>query len=406
MKRIIATVLVVLATASAGWASGFVQPDGKGGLVLDGKPYKAIGVNMPTLFSDYIAASLTTKDHYGTAEKSRQHVIDGVNDASKHSIAFMRFWPSAYWPANMTLYFENPQKYWESMDEVFALCRSKHVKLVPSIFFNIELWTMWYGEDRQAIIDPNSKSYAAMHKYAKEIVSRYKDDTNVLMWELSNENFLSADVNQEGRQAPHFTAYQPGAPNIKENYNFKDSLTTDMIQKFYKDMASYIKSIDPNHMVESGDASVRDCSLSLRKSFPNSEWNRDTLRENVASDLYAQCEPLDMISLHCYGPDPSYKCPGSVSTLEYGLAIINAAHAAHLPVFVGETGCIDPSFKKDPTAKWTMDAIDAYEKSGADLVAVWAWYFPDQAENTFTSASLPGLVKRIEQFNKKHNSIR
>ncbi|MHB9037814.1 MAG: cellulase family glycosylhydrolase [Armatimonadota bacterium] len=397
----ILAMIIVLVNGCVAIAGGFVKADGPI-LILDGKQYRAIGVNMPGLFSDYVGASLTVDEQYGSLEKSRQHVIDGVNDAQKSGIAFMRFWATGYWPRDMALYLKDPQAYWKGMDEVFAMCREKNIKLVPSIFFNHSLWPMVCDEDVSAIADPSSKAYQAMRKYAKELVTRYKDDTNILMWEITNEGFLGADVNMIDRDAPDKSAYLPDAKLIKTKWKQEDSLTTAMLQRFYKDMAAYIKSIDPNHLVTSGDGGVRETSVSLREGFPKQDFTLDTLRANLAGLLASQPEPLDVFSVHSYGPNEWLKLPGALSPIEYARSAVRCVHAARAPIFVGELGNSSPSFKDDPSAKWTLSAVDALDKEGADLIAIWVWYFPHQPGNTFTSSTHPALVKRISELNAKY----
>ena len=173
----------VCTTGQAG--DGFVRRDGAK-LTLDGREYRAIGMNSPDLFASYAGIFYHLRECFGTEETARRHMVTAVEEAEKHQIAFLRFYASGFWPKDMKLYFDAPDKYWARMDELMALCRKHHVRLIPSIFFHIYLWPLICGEDYQAIADPKSKTYRAMHGYATELVSRYKHDTNILAWELSN----------------------------------------------------------------------------------------------------------------------------------------------------------------------------------------------------------------------------
>jgi len=112
--------------------SGFVTRSGFR-LLLNGKEYRAIGVNQPDLFTSYIGASIHMAVTYGTPEKARQNTIAAVLEAEKNGIAFIRFWASGFWPVDQKLYFDNPALYWAKMDEVFALCRAHHV-ITPRAF--------------------------------------------------------------------------------------------------------------------------------------------------------------------------------------------------------------------------------------------------------------------------------
>ncbi|MCE5197726.1 MAG: cellulase family glycosylhydrolase [Armatimonadota bacterium] len=402
MRTVFALIAAVFALVICGptHADGFVKANGSS-LTLNGKPYRAMGANAPDLFSAY--AGLGIKPEEKAAR--RQSMIDSILDAEKSKIAFFRFWATGFWPKDMQLYFDNPDQYWKSMDEVMSLCRRHHIKVVPSIFWNIVMWPMACEEDQSAIIDPNSKTYKAMHKYAKEIVTRYKDDTNVLMWELYNEGFLGADVQAEGRDAPPAEVYLPNPKLIKQKWTKADSLSTPIIRQFYVEMTKYIKSIDPNHLVESGDAGVRDCSKSLRESFPEQVWVRDTLRDHIASLLASQPEPLDVFCQHLYGSGSGkvdWQIVNNMTILDYNRYLIRAAEATRTPMYVGEFGQTNPSFKEDPKALYTRQFIDVMDKEGVALASVWAWHFPWQPENNVTSKTHPLLVKRITEFNKKY----
>ncbi|MCE5199521.1 MAG: cellulase family glycosylhydrolase [Armatimonadota bacterium] len=406
MKAIVMLILLVSILCTAAFAGGFVKADGTG-LMLDGKPYRAMGANAPDLFVAYSGAGLGVQPQ--DRGKERQRAVDAILDAEKNKIAFFRFWATGFHPIEMKLYFDNPNEYWKNMDEVFNLCRQHNIKLVPSIFWEIGLWPLICEEDRSAIVDPNSRTYKAMHKYAREIVTRYKDDTNVLMWELLNEGFLGADVQMEGRDLGGGDVYLPTTKLKRSKYNSGDSLTVPILKQFYIEMTTYIKSLDPNHMVESGDAGVRDCSQSLRESFPDQVWVRDTFRQHVGNLLASQPAPLDVFCQHLYGSlDPNFE-PDQItklSALDYFTCTIRAVDAARMPQYIGEFGQVFPSFDKDPDAKFARTFIDLMDKEGVDLASVWVWHFPWQPENNVTSQSHPLLVKRIAQFNEKYAGLK
>lgn len=387
-------------------AAGYLKADGSN-LTLDGKPYRAIGMNAPDVFSGYAGIGIDLKPEAAAA--SRKASIESILDAEKNKIAFFRFWASGFWPRDMQLYFDNPGKYWKDMDEVFALCREHHIKLIPSIFFHHNLWPMICEEDASAIMDPNSKTFKAMHNYAKELVTRYKDDANILMWELTNEGFLGADVPMEDRDAPGAGVYLPNAKLTKTKYVKGDSLTTAMILKFYDEMTRYIKSLDPNHMVTSGDAGVRDCSQSLKESFPIPVWTKDTLRQHISNLLASQPEPLDVISQHHYGSNTGktdWQVVNDISILEYYRQLIRGTQSARVPLLIGECGQMNPPMKDDPESKFTRAYLDLTDKEGVALVCVWVWHFPGQPENTITSKSHPLLMKQIAKLNTKYAGLK
>jgi len=384
---------------------GFVTPDGVR-LVLRGKEYRAAGVNAPDIFSSFIAADFNLLRMYGSQEEARRNAVAAVLEAEKHKIAFIRFWASGFWPVDMQVYFDDPQRYWRIMDEVFDRCRQHNVKLVPTLFWNIFLWPDLCDEPLQAIIDPESKSFAAMRKYASEVVTRYRDDTNVLAWELSNEFSLFADLNMMTRPKDRGA----GDPRVKTRPRrvFEDSMTSAAIRRFMKEMSTYVKGIDPNHLVTSGDARVRLHTLSLRESFPNEVWVADTPRQFLSSLLASQPEPLDLFSVHYYGSltyvDREARV-GGAANLEFLRLMVRGIHAARCPVFVGEMANTKPTLPEDPDAAHIRAAIDVLEQERVSLFAVWSWHFPWTAENHFTAETHPLLVERIARFNEKHAGL-
>jgi mannan endo-1,4-beta-mannosidase len=396
---------VMLFIGSQVLAQGFVRVESTK-LIIGNKEYRAIGANQPDLFTSYSAPELfaqypETYMNMEQAKELKQNIIDAILDAEESRIAFFRFWATGFWPRDMQLYFDKPDVYWKKMDEIFNLCREHKIKLIPSIFWNPDMWSMICEEERQAILNPDSKTYKAMYKYAREIVSRYKDDTNILMWELMNEGFLGADVQMEGRDAPPEGVYLPTTKIRKKTWKKEDSLTAPMIRQFYIEMTTYIKSIDLNHLVTSGDANVRETSQSLQESFPDQVWVIDSLRQNMSNLLNSQPEPLDVFSFHQYGSFKENYKVGDLSHLDYFRCMIRIAHASHTPILIGELGQFDPSFKDDHDAKWTCAAINMMEEEGVALICLWTWHFPHQPENDLRSSTHPSLMKRVAEFNNK-----
>jgi hypothetical protein len=248
-----------------------------------------------------------------------------------------------------------------------------------------------------------------MRTYATELVSRYKDDPNVLLWELGNEYFLSADLNA----AMNPSASGAGARHLgtRPRRTTDDSLTTDMLKTFYTHMAKHIKTLAPNHLVTSGDAGPRNCSRSLRESFPANVFKEDNLPDHIESLRQSQPAPLDVISIHYYGnltgsfPEGTpFAKVGGISTRSLDLLayLARAVMEDHKPLLVGELGQHDPRLKDDPEARFACKAIDLLEKEGAALIALWAWHFPYHPQENVTGESYPVLLQRVRTFNQRH----
>ncbi len=411
LRRVLCTViaigaaaaLLVLVPGQTASAEGFIEAEGTQ-LTLDGKPYRAIGVNIPHLSQAYMGTWLHCKPIYATREAMQQAIRDALLDADQHHVAFVRFFASPGYPKGTAeLYTKDKAEYWRQMDELFGLCRKHRLKVVPCLQ-TLFKWNLDFGEPRTAVLDPNSKTHVAAYGYVREFVSRYKNDPIVLMWELENEAFLAADVNQQGKPEHGKGVYPKGTTFFREKRSIEDSFRYDDLAEFYREMAAFIHSLDPNHLVTSGDAGVRQESMCRRKTFPNFQWRDDTVREHLSNLLTSQPEPLDVFSLHHYGNFTSQTKVGNLSHLNYLTTQVRALHASGTPLFVGELGQQAPHFQADREAKWTCAAIDALDQEGVALIALWTWHFPwqDKDHNIPNGAAQPLLMEHVGKFNRQH----
>lgn len=402
MKRLLlATTLVALApqAIAAPPVKGFVKVDGPG-LTLDGREYRAVGVNVPHLHQIYLGTWFHLPQLYQTPEKAKAAAVAAVRDAAESGFAFIRFFAGPGYPIEASrLYEKDPDAYWRGMDELFALCKRSGVRLVPCL--NVTVQNNRFGEFRQAILDPSSKTWKETRRYVREFVSRYKDDPTVLMWELENELMLAADVDMEGRPMAPRGVYPEGA-KVRETGAREDSLTWEMTQRIYREQTAFIKSIDPDHPVTGGDAGVRPEATSRRETFPDFKFRQDSWREHLANELAAQPEPLDVYSLHHYVPGDTGPKDVKLDAMERARLTARAVRAARVPLFIGEMGQIEPSFKADPDASWARAYVDMAEEEGISLVAVWVWHFPWQPDLTVDGRSHPKLAERAREFNRRH----
>ncbi|MBI2301861.1 MAG: hypothetical protein HYU66_23400, partial [Armatimonadetes bacterium] len=367
------------------------------------KEYRAIGVNLPHLHQAWFGTWFHNEQIYASHAKAKQAMVDAILDLERSGLAFIRFFASPGYPRDIDLlYAKDPARYWQLMDELFAFCREHRVKLVPSLQ-SIPGWHQYYGEVGQAVLDANSKTHQGVYHYIHDFVTRYRDDPTVLMWELTNEGMLRADVDMRDQPALPKGVYSPGAA-VREQNVLEDSLTFEMIVRLYREQALYIKTLDPNHLVESGDAHARPECTSRRETFPNFKYRTDTWREWLADNLASQPEPLDLMSFHYAGSFAPARLgvDWGFTSLERLQRLVRAVHAADVPVFIGELSQTDPLLGADPEGKWTRAAIDLLEAEHVSLAAFWVWHFPWQPELTISSATHPLLVQRAAEFNRKH----
>ncbi len=395
--------------------TGLAKVDGTR-LLIDGSEYRAIGINMPHLSQAYNGTWHHWDEIYGTRERMKESIVEALEDAAAHDIAFIRFFAMPGYPKGKAeLYDVNREAYWEAMDEVFELCRGHGIRLMPVL--GVAGWHWAYGEPAQAHLDPDSRTYQAMREYIHDFVTRYKGDPVVLMWSLQNELFLKADVDMAGNPGLPRGVYPDDFPyEIRETQTQEDTLSFDMILDLYEEWTAYIKSLDPGRLVTSGDAGVRQESVSRRKAVaealdqgtwpPDYRFRKDTLDEHRAHLVESQA-PVDVASIHAYveleAPGEGDNLAEGLDSIPYQRERVRALHDANQPVLVGEFGQ-RPFFHEDPSAEPALAAIDMFEEEGVALIAIWVWHFPwqDADWNIPSGASQPALMERIAEFNAKY----
>ena len=391
---------IVEANTPTAESDNFVTCEGNK-LMLNGCEYRAIGVNIPNLHMSYFGTWLHNIQMYDSHKKAKKAMITAVKSAANNGFKFIRFFANPGYPKSIDLlYAKNPDKYWKLMDEVFALCHENKLKLIPSFNMLPGWFPDYYQEPAQAILDPKSKSHKAAYKYINDFVHRYKDDPNILMWELCNEAMLHADVDFAGQKSLPDECFTD-SKNKRKLKTRKDSLTWDMYIRLYKEQTAFIKKIDSNHLVTSGDASVRYECTSRRETFPDFKIRDDTFREWIGNNILSQPEPLDVYSYHFYvSPEKRWGMPA----LKWMKNLIIATLATETPVFIGELGQENPSFQDDHKAKATCAFIDMAEKNGVSLIALWVWHFNWQPDRDIRNETHPLLIKHCQAFNIKYSN--
>jgi mannan endo-1,4-beta-mannosidase len=392
-------------------AMGRIRVEGNR-LVLDGREYRAIGVNLPHLASGYNGTWRHCGQIYGTPEKMRAAVLAAIDDAAAHDVAFFRFFAMPTFSGRKAwLYDADPAAYWRQMDEVLGVCRTKGIRVIPVL--GVTAWKEYAKtEGPRAVLDPESWVYQEVHRFVTEFVGRYKDDPVILAWALSNEAFLKADV-ETNRGDP--------ASKGREVFAFDDLLD------IYRTWTAVIKSVDPSAIVTSGDSGVRDESAKRRAGVAEARRQNtwppriapgvDTLKQSLANLVESQ-QSVDLASIHAYvrrpGPGDGVRTADKLGTIAFQAERVKALRAAGKPVLIGEFAQERPYFREDPTGQVALEALDAFEREGASLIAVWVWHFRwqdidhrpgpggDRFWNIDDASVHPVLMERMRAFNAQH----
>ncbi|XP_050267496.1 mannan endo-1,4-beta-mannosidase 7-like [Quercus robur] len=291
--------------------NGFVKTKGVQ-LILNGSPYYANGFNAYWMM--YVASDSSQRDKVSSA----------FQDATKHGLRIARTWAfsdGGYRPLQDSPGSYNEQMF-QGLDFVISEAKKYDIKVVLSLVNNYENfggkkqyvdWAKGQGQSVTSEDDffTNSVVKGYYKNHIKTVLTRrnsltgiaYKDDPTIMAWELMNE---------------------PRCPSDKSGKT---------IQAWITEMASYLKSIDRNHLLEVGLEGFYGASK--QPSNPNFQVGTDFITNN-------QIPGIDFATVHAY---PDQWLPGSSD--EDQLSFLNswlndhiqdAQKILHKPILVAEFG--------------------------------------------------------------------
>lgn len=338
---------LALPMAAHGSDGRFMQvADGK--LVLNGQPAALPSVNMFDLVHLY-----TTDPPRGRAKLQR---------ARQAGFRAIRFFAAGTYNEATTLFpavelWENPltaQDFFAAFDQMEHDANEFGLKLIPSLITGYSDPTERTRPTGAACRDspfslpmlPGSANRATMTRFAKEVVSRYRDSTTVLFWEVSNE----ANLNAMHRNPAYLC------------------VTHEQIAGYLTEVARSIKELDPNHLV-AGGAIQEDSSVPLA-DIPGPF--------NDAADwfvFYTALPGIDISTVHVYDPYPYRDGSGAPQSAAAFLTYFNdVAIAMDRPLWIGEFGVpggaswSDNNFNDAP-----MSVLLAQKYLQIGLASAWNW---------------------------------
>jgi mannan endo-1,4-beta-mannosidase len=188
----------------------------------------------------------------------------------------------------------------------------------------------WYENGYQAVEAGMTATYRA---YVQEVVTRYRTNPTILMWQLVNEAEAPLDSTGACDEPRGMTA----------------------LRSFADDMGALVKAADPNHLLSLGTGSGGQCGVS------NTDWG------------YVHASPnIDLTEYHIYGP-VGVNFPGD----QWNGLRERLTESASLgkPLFVGEVGINVPADVPDVTARRDdfKSKMDAWFAAGIVGALPWAW---------------------------------
>ncbi|KAF3446344.1 hypothetical protein FNV43_RR11523 [Rhamnella rubrinervis] len=265
------SVLLVIRNQRVAAEDGFVRSRGRQ-FILNGSPFYANGFNAYWLM--FVASDPSLRDKVSSA----------FQEAANNGLTIARTW--AFSDGGYKALQTSPGSYNEQMfqalDFVISEARKHGIKMILSLVNNYEnlggkrQYVDWARNQGQSIASnddffSNSVVKQYYKNHIKTVLTRrnsvtgvaYKDEPTIMAWELMNE--------------PRCTSDPSG----------------NTIQAWITEMASYVKSIDTNHMLEAGLEGFYGASK--QQTNPNFQVGTDFIANN-------QIKGIDFATVHSY-PD-------------------------------------------------------------------------------------------------------
>jgi hypothetical protein len=330
-----------------------------GRFFLDGEPFGEISFNKFDLFWQLYGVAAD-----GKPLNSANPLVQAQDKALRnlHELGFksIRIFALPWGPAGPASY-ANPEKrksLYAALDKTLELCDAHDIRVVWSLsaasFTDTKLdpakgWVYGEEQERELVSNPESRGRKLLYRYIDETVARYRHRKAVLMWEISIEVTLAADIGDANRV-----------------YNGERMPSLMDVARFFDDVAKRIKSADPLRLVNSGGSNMRESQWHL---YLGQGWKDDTFEEQSKcfEMLYAN-SAVDLIDIHSY-PDnkPGYAITGGDGHRMWldNKGYMTIAKRLGKPLMIGELGL--HAFAKTDRKTWdeTPDYFESYDDTKA-----------------------------------------
>jgi Cellulase (glycosyl hydrolase family 5) len=283
----------------------------------------------------------------------------------KNKIPLVRFSSSPFWPREWAMYKNDKAKYFKAMDSVFDAAERRQVMLVPSLFWNPSSVSDLVNEPISAWGKEGSKTRAFMSQYTEDVVSRYKGNSSILMWEFGNEFNSYADLPNALRWWPKVDEAM-GTPSRRTSL---DLIKASDCASTFAFFASVVKQFDQQRLVGSG----ADIPNFNAQNLIQGSFTADTKQQFRSALKTLTPNGVEVMSVHLY-PQREGKYFSSTSSNFSSLLneVMASAHSASKRVFVGEFGVVRSSNQEMERQTFTR-LLDAIVASRVDWAALWVY---------------------------------
>lgn len=418
---VIFAVIFVLSLPSTSSASPPAPPTTKEGdflgrngsvLMLHGKPFYEISFNKFDLFWQMLAAEFGSRGSGIAPEEAAARSLATLGGFGFKTIRLFLY------DYDSEKLFRDPatkNKFFAAMDRMMDLCDRNDIRVVACLGLGNEVFARDAGESRTDLIArKDSASRALAEEYARAVVGRYRDRATIAMWEIQNELLHAADIGGRERVWNHAPV-----PTLTE------------VARFHREMSSFIKSLDPNHLTTTGDT----CRTSLwhqnqlvEHGGTNNLWQTDSW-EQLSSAVANAESGVDVFQLHFYdnGPGDNFTIEpdGSKRPISFAAWKEVAARQSQ-PFYLGELGVLpQPKTEENKTfwqqnPDWFVSYVADHDKARpfierllnrvvTDQVPLTHWWAfesvraMDQAPDRmdFTMKETPDFVRMVADANRR-----
>ena len=348
-----------------------LQPGPSATVLLNGKPYRGIGINY---FNCFLR---TLKDGNDTSYD------EGFATLAEKGIPFARFCATGFWPRDMKLYVEDREEYFRRLDGVVASAQKHGIGLIPSLFWYYACVPDLVGEPMDQWSNPQSKTQAWMRRYVREVVTRYRDNPTIWAWELGNEFSLHANLPNAKDHRPK-VHHSLGTPDTR---SARDDLTYEMVGKAFTAFAAAVREHDPHRLIFTGDSFPR---LSAWHNEQENSWTHDTMEQFAEMVTKANPDPISGIGLHAYEDDDQ--------RFDEAMAV---ARKLNKPIFIGEFGA---QHETEPQAAKFRRLLKAVIDNDIPLAAVWVFDHSHQTDFNITADN--GRAWQLELIAETNQKLR
>jgi Cellulase (glycosyl hydrolase family 5) len=354
-----------------------------GTLLLNGVPYRGVGVN-------YTDAFLRPLRH-----PEDESYRDDFRKLAANHIPFARITACGFSPSDYQLYLQDKENYFKVLDGVVQAAEKSNVGLIADLFWSNSAVSDLVGEPRDQWGNSQSKTRQFMRTYIREVVSRYVNSPAIWGWEFGNEYNNSVDLPDAWRNLP------PVNPRLgrMRSRGPDDTLTTEIFASALSDFAKTVREIDGHRMLLTGNNIPRFSAYHMQTGSRGS----DNMEQWATMLLHQNPGPFNPVCIHTSPISPLPHFAKRYNELIQTCA--GAARSASKSLYIEEfVNCPPKTECSIATRRQNVnEVLAAIQANNVSLASVWVYgrkMIHDPNNVSFDDDTAP-VLQMIGDFNQK-----